>query len=38
MSLSSFFDLLQQLAILLAIITLGMGFVYLFSSGEEPES
>jgi hypothetical protein len=35
MSLYAFFELLKQLAILLAIITLGMAFVYLFTSGEE---
>jgi hypothetical protein len=35
MSLNAFFELLKQLSIFLAIITLGMAFVYLFTSGEE---
>ncbi len=35
MSLNAFFELLKQLAIFLAIITLGMAFVYLFTSSEE---
>ena len=36
MSLNAFFELLKQLAIFLAIVTLGMAFVYLFTSGKEP--
>jgi len=35
MSLDSFFNLAYQMAIFLAVITLGMGFLYLFTSGEE---
>ena len=38
MSLYAFFELLKQLAILLAIITLGMAFVYLYTSSKEPEA
>jgi hypothetical protein len=38
MSLDGFFNLLYQLAIVLAIITFGMGFLYLFTAEEEPEA
>jgi len=37
MSTQGFFNLLYQVAIVLTIITFGMGFVYLFTSGEESE-
>jgi hypothetical protein len=35
MTANSFFNLLYQIAILLAVITLGMGFLYLFRSESE---
>lgn len=38
MSLYAFFELLKQLAIFLAIVTLGMAFVYLYTSSKEPEA
>ena len=37
MSTQGFFNLLYQVAIVLAIVTFGMGFVYLFTSAEESE-
>ena len=38
MSLDGFFNLLYQVAIILAIITFGMGFLHLFTSEEESEA
>lgn len=38
MSLDSFFNLLYQLAIILAVVTFGLCFLHLFTTGEEPEA
>ena len=35
MTANSLFDLFYQLAILLGVITLGMGFLYIFHSADE---
>ncbi len=35
MTANSFFNLLYQLAILLGVITLGLGFLYIFRSEDE---
>jgi hypothetical protein len=37
MNIDSFFNLLYQLAIILAVITFGLGFLYLFTTGEDSE-
>jgi hypothetical protein len=35
MTANSFFDLFYQLAILLGVVTLGLGFIYIFRSADE---
>jgi hypothetical protein len=35
MTANNFFNLFYQLAILLGVITLGMGFLYIFRSADE---
>lgn len=37
MSLDSFFNIVYDMAIILAIVTFAMGFLYLYMSGEEAE-
>jgi len=38
MKLGSFFNIVYDMAIILAIITFAMGFLYLYTSREEAES
>lgn len=38
MNLNAFYNLIHDMAIILAVVTFAMAFLYLFTSGEEAEA